>query len=550
MKLRKVFVCLLLIIAMCLAGIVDVFAETDSEQDAAYKQYPTVFVHGLLGWGYEDGCYNTIPYWGMGSGSMSEYLESKGYDIAVATVGPISGAWDRCCELFAQLTGTKTDYGAAHVQEALADFAEKGINLDHKRYGRDYTGKAIIKNWGPNIDNKINLVGHSFGGPSVVMFLDLLAKGDNAEREYAQEQAKIYGGDWHDYCSPLFWGDYHGEKLVNSVTSLAGVLNGTTFIDSCHITTQFFMRAAAIIANIAGNSSVNNVYDFRLEQFGLTSSPTTDYTYSLNLIDAYKFLDGKDNAIYDLSIAGCNELKQGWKLYDNVFYFAYAGNSSHMAFGGRQMPNADTQLRLYVFSILMGKYTNKEQVVYDTEGKPYCIIDKKWLSNDGMVNTYSSEYVFGQAHKDWDGHIEPGIWMTMPSYGYDHLDFIGGSPVKFSQKSAQTKAFFDEIMNNIDLTYSHTFLDTPKLGVALKSLLGKFYAQLTWNKIEGADCYRVYKCSTMYDNYKLLDTVSDTSLKDYLIAGGKTYYYKIIAVKNGTPEITSNTPVPISLRVK
>ena len=37
-------------------------------------------------------------------------------------------AWDRACELYAQLNGLVTDYGAGH-------FARCG----HLRYGRDYT---------------------------------------------------------------------------------------------------------------------------------------------------------------------------------------------------------------------------------------------------------------------------------------------------------------------------------------------------------------------------------------------------------------------------
>lgn len=64
---------------------------------------PCVFVHGLGGWGNYDTVNEVAPYWGMTTGSLLAYLESEGYDCYAASVGPISSAWDRACELYAQL---------------------------------------------------------------------------------------------------------------------------------------------------------------------------------------------------------------------------------------------------------------------------------------------------------------------------------------------------------------------------------------------------------------------------------------------------------------
>lgn len=41
---------------------------------------PCVFVHGLGGWGNYDTVNEVAPYWGMTTGSLLAYLESKGYD--------------------------------------------------------------------------------------------------------------------------------------------------------------------------------------------------------------------------------------------------------------------------------------------------------------------------------------------------------------------------------------------------------------------------------------------------------------------------------------
>ena len=88
---------------------------------------PCVFVHGLGGWGNYDTVNEVAPYWGMTTGSLLAYLESEGYDCYAASVGPISSAWDRACELYAQLTGTTVDYGAAH-----------SAAHNHDRYGKTY----------------------------------------------------------------------------------------------------------------------------------------------------------------------------------------------------------------------------------------------------------------------------------------------------------------------------------------------------------------------------------------------------------------------------
>ena len=74
-----------------------------------------VFVHGLAGWGRYDEKYARRPYWGMGGGDLMVHLREQGYACYAASVSPMGSAWDRACELYAQLSGTRTDYGAAHA---------------------------------------------------------------------------------------------------------------------------------------------------------------------------------------------------------------------------------------------------------------------------------------------------------------------------------------------------------------------------------------------------------------------------------------------------
>ena len=51
--------------------------ENGSSEDPA--TYPTVFVHGLFGWGSYDSINSILPYWGLVNGSMLNMLNENGY---------------------------------------------------------------------------------------------------------------------------------------------------------------------------------------------------------------------------------------------------------------------------------------------------------------------------------------------------------------------------------------------------------------------------------------------------------------------------------------
>ena len=165
--------------------------------------YRYVFVHGLMGWGEYDYAYDVMPYWGMFGGDLMDALNKNGFECYAASVAPTDSAWHRACELYAQLTGTVTDYGKAHSEE-----------YGHDRYGEDFTGNALIPEW--DSENKINLLGHSFGGATVRMLAHLMAEGDADEIAATQE----------DDISGLFTGGH--ADWIYSVTSLAAPHNGTT----------------------------------------------------------------------------------------------------------------------------------------------------------------------------------------------------------------------------------------------------------------------------------------------------------------------------------
>ncbi len=130
-KLISVIICVAVLLSAC------------SSQPAAKIEtgnwntnYKFVFVHGLSGWGSYDSQYKIMPYWGMFGGDLMKYLNEQGYDCYAASVSPQGSAWDRACELYAQLTGRIVDYGREHSERCK-----------HERYGTDYRENPLIDKW-------------------------------------------------------------------------------------------------------------------------------------------------------------------------------------------------------------------------------------------------------------------------------------------------------------------------------------------------------------------------------------------------------------------
>ncbi len=178
-------------------------AEVSIDKNLWQSSHPYIFVHGLSGWGQYDAQYKLMPYWGMFGGDLMKKLNRSGFECYAASVAPSSSAWDRACELYAQLTGTVTDYGKAHSEKH-----------NHERFGKDFTGKALIDEF--DAEHKINLLGHSFGGATIRVFATLMAKGDEDEINATPE----------DEISPLFTGGK--ADFIHSLTTLAAPSNGTT----------------------------------------------------------------------------------------------------------------------------------------------------------------------------------------------------------------------------------------------------------------------------------------------------------------------------------
>ena len=450
MKKSKKFLCLLLALVMAGSLLLLPAAAADTQQSGA-ERYPTIYVHGLMGWGEHDQIYAVTPYWGLTSDLMP-YLTGKGYESYAASVGPLSSAWDRACELYAQLTGTTVDYGAAHAAE-----------YDHARYGVTYD-KPLFEGW--SADKKINLVGHSFGGATIRLFLDILADGSAEE----QAAAKAAGTE----VSPFFQGGK--ADWVYSLTTLAAPHNGTTFLECCGDMTQFAAEASTTMAKLLGISDFKGVYDFQLEQFGFYRKDGETVLEALDRVLHSDFLSHNDNVFRDLTLDRALELNDDIEIQPNVYYFSYAGDKTRQSTLTVERTSAVDMTPLFV------PFANQMCGYYDQTTAGGFRIDKSWAPNDGLVNTVSALYPTDSAGRcltqsgkagyvQQDGYsnvgYQPGVWNVMPVRHYDHGNFIAGMPVPdlASQSIPALRQFYLGLMDNLSHVTAPTPTPTPGTGL-------------------------------------------------------------------------------------
>jgi len=330
-----------------------------------------IFVHGLSGWGSYDAAYRKIPYWGMRGGDLMRFLRAKGFDCYAASVAPTGSAWDRACELYAQLAGRRVDYGEAHSRL-----------YGHHRYGRDFSGCPLIPAW--NNDTRLVLLGHSFGGTTVRMFSELLAHGDGQERLATGQ----------DDLSPLFQGRM--ETRIHSLVTLASPMNGSTAynvfedpdFDPAAVKVPWWSKVPAWMMSRG-------------------TKPREDGR------------DPRDYAGYDMHLDRAGEINERISTLPDVYYFSVPCCATEKLPDGTCRPKRGMEPLFAARSRQIGTYTGR------TKGG--ITVDESWRENDGLVNTLSATVPAGAPSKRLDRtHIEPGLWNVFPTVNGDHMWLQGG----------------------------------------------------------------------------------------------------------------------------
>lgn len=380
------------------------------------NNYPVVLIHGFMGWGENDKITKVYDYWGKG---LVKHLESEGYEVHAPSLGPFAGVWDRSCELWAYLFGGTVDYGKVHSEK-----------YHHRRYGRTYEHGAIEDLGKTDAHKKINILGHSFGGPTIKMFTELMCNGWEAEREGTNEET----------LSPLFKGG-HGD-MIHTVTTLTGVNNGTTLANI--VEPKFNPIAKAVLAStqLMQNTPAEKILDFGNQHYGLGEYPENIHNFSLNPLK--KTVDGietyadnhVDNITYEMTIELCQKMNELQGVSPHIYYFAQRTCATDWKKDGGVKPNKymGSVCRAPGEAMCRVKPKNVTAVTWD----------ESWWPNDGYVNVVGQSAPLNQPAEDGEFGMEfqPGVWYNMPVVNGDHVFWNGMSGHK-----ADYYAIYDKMLD-------------------------------------------------------------------------------------------------------
>ena len=370
------------------------------------NNYPNVLIHGFGGYG-EDQKFNAVwNYWGKGDNNLLKHLRSEGYEVYSPNVGLVTGAWDRCCEIWAYLFGGTVDYGVAHSREC-----------GHSRYGRTYE-HGVLEDLGKTEEHKkMNLFGHSFGGTTVLLMQELMTNGSEAEREATDP----------DDLSPLFAGG-HGN-LLHVVSTHTGVLNGTTMASFGKPFLPLLSSVMLGAMELLENTPFMKVLDMGQQQFGLGAYPEeTPYGIGVNPpkqtlegIKAYS-KDGLDNIYQEMSIDFRQENNQNIGVNPHVYYFANRTCASKPGPNGHQISTEGVGSYCKPYAAVMNIIKPQSQVKSLT-------LDDSWAPHDGFVKVVgqSGPLNLPSEEGDFGMDFKPGIWYNMPILPHDHVFWNGWS---------------------------------------------------------------------------------------------------------------------------
>lgn len=364
------------------------------------KSKNIVFVHGLFGWGPKE--LGGIPYWGK----ALEQFEND-FNIHEASCGPVSSFHDRACEVFAQIIGTKVDYGEQHSRDE-----------QHLRYSEDFTGNAFVENWSE--ENPVILIGHSAGAQTCMQLQQLLAE--------------------------KFWGGETSAQWVEAIICIAGVINGSTlpYLLGCDKNTGLltgsvgnFIGNAVQIAAMAAGGSAENIYDFDLDQW-IGEGKAENYQALIAALESSHFAKREDNLAFDLSLQGCLKANKKFLTDNNTYYLSIVtGQTQKGWFTNDEFPTLGMNPLLGASAFYQGVTVDFDQPPISGWGSGDLTIDK-WKENDGAVSSISQKYPFIGGNHPVGGEeifkrekIEKGKWYWEKAENstgrrFDHLDVVFG----------------------------------------------------------------------------------------------------------------------------
>lgn len=380
------------------------------------NDYPVVLVPGMIG--------SFVP-------STKRTIESLDIKCFTPSFCLLSGAWNRACELYAQIKGGVVDYGAAHSE-----------TFGTERYGSTYEG--FYPEWG-EVDKegnvkKITIIAHGYGAIVARLLAHLMKNGSRSEREFTKTG-----------LSPLFEGDNDGK--IHCIVTLAGFNDGTSLfqaMDGMIPGSVKKLTKAAFILDAKNPCSYGKALKFQLPKD--LKKPEHLIKLDKKIIEKYNRQLG-DNIFHTAGLESMADFNKTVENSPSTYYIAYTGEvtknymeylpdkslfveKNPLKMGKHEnpltlkktysvtpkkdvtLPKKEAGITAFT-AALMGRYSNY------IKGKP--LVDEAAHPNDGIVNTNASlipsteEMIYFSNPYD----CKKGEWVQMPIERKHHFEYIG-----------------------------------------------------------------------------------------------------------------------------
>ena len=348
---------------------------------------PIVLISGLFGSGPTP-IKNRFSFWDQ-IGKEFEHFGPFFY----TEPGPFSSYHDRACEIFYQLKGGCVDYGAEHADE-----------FQHQRFGEHYQG--LYPQW--NEENPVHLICFSTGVPTARMLQNLL------------HQKKILGESTQ-------------STWIKSITSFAGVNNGSVSIyhagldeSSLQVTPYskiHFMGKCLGLINQLQTPWQHSFYDLKINHWKEKNSSRKRALFRRNS-HSDRFLQSKDNCLYDLTLERMSQLNQEWHTFPHTYYLGLTTACTRQ-WGKSFLPTLHTNPLFASFAFTIGNKKIREQHITAFNADD-------WKENDGLLSTQAQKHPSTAGNHtaiyfDSLSTFNPqklGVWNMCHYPNLCHIDFM------------------------------------------------------------------------------------------------------------------------------
>jgi len=356
--------------------------------------------------------------------------------------------------------------------------------------------------------------------PQPVLTVDNVASTGKIQLNWtAVEGAEKYE-IWH-YHGELTYGGWEGDitsqfSLLTTTTKTSAVPTGLVMDEAPH---QFKIRA--VCENTAGNSAYSAIQSGYVH----LSQPVVKIS-NISSTGQIKLTWAEVPSADEYYIYRSTS-KTGY--YENIAYIWW------QEFNGSYTDTSAEPGQLYYYKVQAasaGIGSSWSDVVSRT-----CDLPRPTLTVSNVAST-------GKVKLSWtavEGAVKYQIYRSLDNVAWEHLAYSTGTSATNKGTDAGVTYYYKvrAIHSNTDANSAYSSVksrmcDLPRPVVTLSNVESSGKIKISWNAVEGAVKYQVYRSTEKSSGYSLLTTTTGTSVTNTSVEPGVTYYYKVIAVAKNT----------------